>query len=102
MQLRTQYLPVYLAFLAAFVLGCAAAIMAAHPAFADWQGDLRRQLMNEYNCEVAFLTRVEVRKVDGREVVFVRAHCTDKRAFDANRQSEAEPFKVKACDVQAC
>ena len=69
---------------------------------ADWQSDLQRQLEREYNCEIAFLSHLEVRKVDGREVVFVRANCTDKRAFEARRDDPSKPFKIEACDVQAC
>jgi len=72
------------------------------PANADWQDDLQRQLRDDYNCDIVYLSRLEVRDVDGREVIFMRAHCTDKRSFDASRQNEAERFPIKACDVQAC
>jgi len=77
-------------------------VILAGTAHADWQSDLRRQLQDEYNCEIAFLSRLEVRNVDGREVVFVRANCTDKRAFDARRDDPDKPFKIEACDVQSC
>ncbi|HEY6336803.1 MAG TPA: hypothetical protein VI113_13055 [Alphaproteobacteria bacterium] len=76
-------------------------LLAAH-ANADWQDDLQQQLRDDYNCDIAYLSRLAVRDVDGRQVVFVRAHCTDKRSFDASRQNEAERFRIKACDVQAC
>jgi len=76
-------------------------LLAAH-ANADWQDDLQRQLRDDYNCDIAYLSRLEVPNVDGREVIFVRAHCTDKRSFDASRQNDAERFRIKACDVQAC
>jgi hypothetical protein len=76
-------------------------ILAPH-AHADWQSDLQRQLKEEQNCEIAYLSRLEVRTVEGHQVVFVRAHCNDKRSFDASRQSETQKFVIKACDVQAC
>ena len=81
---------------------CLAALLPEAPAYADWQDDLRHQLRDEYNCDIAYLTRLEVRKVEGREIVFVRAHCTDARSFDASPQSDNDRFRIKACDVQAC
>jgi len=83
-------------------LSCLVALLPLAPAHADWQDDLRHQLRDEYNCDIAYLTRLEVRKVEGHEIVFVRAHCTDARSFDASRHSEDERFRIKACDVQAC
>ena len=69
---------------------------------SDWQGELQRQLKEEYNCDVAYLSRMEKRNVEGREIIFVRAHCFDQRSFDATRQGEAERFVIKSCEVQAC
>ena len=77
-------------------------VLTSRPAVADWQGDLQRQLRQDYNCEVSFLSRLEVRRINGQEIVFARAHCTDQRSFDVNRNNEAEAFQVRACDVQAC
>jgi hypothetical protein len=80
------------------------ALSLAAPARADWQSDLRDQLLHEQNCEVLFLSDIEERVVEGQPVVFVRAHCADQRAFDASRTGGAARFKLQACDknVKAC
>ncbi len=83
------------------IIGAASAAgMAAMP--EPWQEELKAQLLHDHNCEVAFYSRIETRKSDGQEIVFARAHCVDRRAFDASRQSANEAFKLKECGVQAC
>jgi len=81
-----------------------AALPLATPTRADWQSDLREQLLQEQNCEVLFLSDIEERVVEGQTIVFVRAHCADQRAFDASRTTGAARFKLQACDknVKAC
>ncbi len=81
-----------------------AALPLATPTRADWQSDLREQLLQEQNCEVLFLSDLEERVVEGQTIVFVRAHCADQRAFDASRTTGAARFKLQACDknVKAC
>jgi len=81
-----------------------AAFSLATPTRADWQSDLREQLLQEQNCEVLFLSDLEEHVVEGQTVVFVRAHCADQRAFDASRTAGAERFKLQACDknVKTC
>jgi hypothetical protein len=81
-----------------------AAFSLATSTRADWQSDLREQLLQEQNCEVLFLSDLEERVVEGQTVVFVRAHCADQRAFDASRTAGAAHFKLQACDkkVKAC
>jgi len=80
------------------------ALSLATPTRADWQSDLREQLLHEQNCEVLFLSDLEERVVEGQTVIFVRAHCADQRAFDASRTDGAARFKLQACDknVKAC
>jgi len=34
---------------------------------------------------------------DGKRVIIAKAHCDDKRAFDATRNSDYEPFQIKEC-----
>ena len=87
---------------AALLLGGLVSAAAMGQVPGNWQSDLRRQLWTEHSCEVAFYSRIDVRTVEGHEVVFARAHCTDKRAFDANRQREDQAFKIQECGVQAC
>ena len=90
------------AMLAASALGGAASALAMGNMPDPWQEELKSQLLREQHCEVAFYSRIEARKSDGQEIVFARAHCVDRRAFDASRQSADEPFKLKECGVQAC
>lgn len=73
-------------------------------AAADWRTDLAEQLSWEHDCEVAFLSGVLEREVDGRAVVIVKAHCEDGRVFDALRQDAFEEFELKDCTAveQAC
>lgn len=86
----------------AVMFGLAGVAGLSASAFADWQSDLVHQLKREQNCEVSFFSRLEERKVAGHEIVFVRAHCKDNRAFDARRNEPGKPFKIQSCDVQAC
>ncbi len=41
-------------------------------------------------------------EVQGRAVLFARAHCEDLRTFDADRVGEAEGFRIEASGVQNC
>jgi hypothetical protein len=73
--------------------------LAAPAAAEGWQDELSRQLDHEEKCTVAFLSQVVERFVDGREVVIAKAHCEDKRAFDAYRDNPRKPFRVTECGV---
>jgi hypothetical protein len=86
----------------AAALAVALVAVLAGPALADWTSDLTRQMLSEHRCEIAYLTNLQVRLVDAEEVVLVRAHCLDGRAFDASRARASTPFKVSECNVRAC
>lgn len=81
-------------------LGLAMAILwTAQPAPAqEWQEQLNEQMLREYDCEVAFLSQVAERMVNGDLVVLAKVHCVDKRTFDAYRDSAFEPFEIHPCE----
>jgi hypothetical protein len=90
--------------LRAFLVGALA--LDAAVASAGWQEDLAVELRVAKGCTVAFLSRVVERSVDGRQVVFAKAHCEDGRVFDASRTDPLLPFDFKECQPpsgpQAC
>lgn len=64
----------------------------------EWQVQLTEQILSEYECEVAFLSQVAERTVNGNQVVLAKVHCVDKRSFDAYRDSAFEPFEIHPCE----
>lgn len=64
-----------------------------------WQAELSEQILQEHDCEVAFLSQVTERPVNGDAVIFAKVHCVDKRTFDAYRDSAFEPFEIHICEV---
>ena len=77
----------------------------AQSAAAQWEDELTRQVDQDEGCEVAFLSHVIEREIDGRQVVMVKVHCTDERDFDALRDDKFKPFQFTACEprnVESC
>ncbi len=75
------------------------ASLAAFPARAqEWQQELTDQVLREFECEVAFLSQVAERTVNGEQVILAKVHCIDKRTFDAYRDSAFKPFEVHPCE----
>ena len=72
----------------------------AAPARAGWEEELAEQIEREHDCKVAFLSRIIERTVEGREVVQVTVHCTDKRSFEAFRPDKRsfEAFRPEESD----
>jgi hypothetical protein len=83
-----------------------ALLLDAGAALAAWQDDLAAEIRATNGCRVAYLSQVVERQVDGRQVVFAKAHCEDGRVFDATRTDVVEPFSFKECQPtvqpQAC
>ncbi|MEO3431015.1 hypothetical protein AAFN88_19330 [Pelagibius sp. CAU 1746] len=80
---------------------CLALPLAAQPAGAQqdgWQSELTEQMQREYDCEVAFLSQVAERSVNGDLVILAKVHCLDKRTFDAYRDSAFGPFEIHPCE----
>lgn len=91
--------------------GCALGLslicaLAAGPVSAQqeelWVQLLRQQLSDEKNCELNFTTNEKRYELGGQQMVEARAHCLDKRAFDARWLPDAERFEVRECDTEAC
>ncbi len=76
------------------ILAAAGPVSAAEP---GWQTKLTRQLAAEEGCTVAFYSQISVVRQNGREIIAARAHCEDRRAFDATRISPAEVFDLREC-----
>lgn len=66
---------------------------------ADWHEELSLQIGEDESCQVAFMSQVVERTVEGRRVIMVKVHCEDKRSFDAIRRGDDEAFKFTACEV---
>jgi hypothetical protein len=83
-----------------------ATLLLAAPAAAEnvpeWRQQLEFQLRKEYDCEVNYLSNVEVKIIDGDETVLARAHCMDHRAFDVSRPGTGRPFTITECTVLSC
>ena len=86
-----------------WVLGFA--LMPLSVVAQEWQPELTDQMLRDHDCEVAFYSQVTEREVNGNQVVLAKVHCTDKRSFDAYRDSAIEPFEIHPCekpDNKAC
>ena len=71
----------------------------------EWQEDMSAAIEFEHGCEVAFLSHVVERPVEGDLIVMAKVHCVDQRSFDAVRMTRATDFEFKECtlrDKQSC
>jgi len=66
---------------------------------ADWHDELARQIAHDEGCEVAFVSQVIERDVNGKRLIMAKVHCEDKRSFDALRVSDDFAVEFKACEV---
>ena len=85
------------------VLVCALAVLSAPLPLvaqdaAGWQDSLNEQMLRDHDCEVAFLSQVAEREVNGDLVILAKVHCIDKRTFDAYRNSAFKPFEIHPCE----
>jgi hypothetical protein len=67
-----------------------------------WQQDLAEQMIDEFDCRVAYFTNVVEREVDGQRTVFAKVHCEDKRAYDAVLDPSDPFFQIRECELDAC
>ncbi len=65
-----------------------------------WQRILSADIEFEHGCEVAYLSQVVEREVDGDLMVMAKVHCVDQRAFDAIRMRSADAFEFKECTLR--
>lgn len=79
-----------------------AVVNSAFAQEVGWQADLRKQLLAEKDCELNYLTDSKTYELLGKQTIEVRAHCKDKRAFDAARSGDDKVFELKSCEVVTC
>ena len=87
-----------------FARAALAVALLAAPAAAigqdvlDWQPELNTRLLRDRGCKVMFYSGVVDRVLEGgKRLIIAKAHCEDKRAFDAIRNSDYEAFQIKEC-----
>ena len=75
-------------------------LLAAGPAAAQsgWQEQLTMEILIVHGCEVAFLSNVVEREVNGVPLVMAKAHCDDRRVYDARRDDPDKSFTFSRCD----
>jgi len=83
---------------AALVLFLASSLAASPASAQEWQPELTDQMLRDHDCEVAFLSQVAERNVNGDLIVLAKVHCVDKRTFDAYRNSAFGPFEIHPCE----
>jgi len=77
----------------------AATLLAPSGGAADeWQTKLNEVMLRDHDCEVAFLSQVAEREVNGDLVILAKVHCVDKRTFDVYRESAFKPFEIHPCE----
>lgn len=65
-----------------------------------WQRVLSADIEFEHGCEVAYLSQVVEREVEGDLMVIAKVHCVDQRTFDAIRMRSADAFEFKECTLR--
>lgn len=88
-------------------LGLAAFLLAllARPSGGQeevWTVLLRDQLLTEKQCELNYTTNLRKFELAGQQALDVRAHCKDKRAFDASWRPEEQRYYFKQCEPVVC
>jgi hypothetical protein len=82
-------------------LGLALANVSSGWAQSAWQAELAQEIVRAQACEVAYLSHVVERVVDGKQVIIAKVHCVDGRVFDASRMDELESFQFNECRAEA-
>ncbi len=65
-----------------------------------WQRVLSADIEFEHGCEVAYLSQVVERELDGDLMVIAKVHCVDQRTFDATRMRSSDAFEFKECTLR--
>ena len=80
--------------------GIASGAPAAQPEAPEWQEDMSAAIEFQHDCEVAFISHVVERPVEGDLIVMAKVHCVDQRSFDAVRMTRAADFEFKECTLR--
>jgi len=86
--------------LTAFVVFLCLLVAGNTPARAEWQDQVSAEAEAELGCDVAYLSHIVERSIDGKPLVMVKVHCMDQRSFDAVRYDKMEPFKFEECTTR--
>ena len=80
------------------------AVSIAPPANAEeaWRVLLEEQLLRQEKCQVSYLTDLLVTGTGEDVSVRARAHCEDKRSFDAHLPSGGAKYEISACKPTYC
>lgn len=84
---------------ASLAMAASALAQSADPA---WLDDLRYDIAAQLQCEISYIVRLQEGQLGAQRTYEARVQCADGRMFDASRIGEAEAFKFKACEIQAC
>lgn len=66
----------------------------------EWEQELTFEIEAEHACDVAFLSHVLERQVNGVQVIIAKAHCMDQRSYDAQRLHPLDAFTFTECEAQ--
>ena len=83
---------------AVVVVALVVATLWPRPAGGQWQVELAEQILQEQECEIAFLSQVKESDEQGGRNLAAKVHCLDKRSFDAHRSDDFEPFTFDECE----
>ncbi len=84
---------------AALVLAVCAGLAGPAQSEETWKVLLEQQLMEAEQCRLNYLTDVSESATDG---IKAKAHCEDKRSFDAIRAPGKDKFEISACKPTYC
>ncbi len=83
------------------ILAIALGVATPSPAEENgWQRILSADIEFEHGCEVAYMSQVVEREVEGDLMVIAKVHCVDQRTFDAIRMRNADAFEFKECTLR--
>lgn len=86
--------------LAVFLLAAMAGSLGAQEEV--WTVLLRDQLLAEMQCELNYTTNLRKFELAGQQALDVRAHCKDKRSFDASWRPEKQRYEFRQCEPVVC
>lgn len=67
-----------------------------------WQLTLQRQLLNEKQCNLNYLTNVKVQTLGAIESIEARAHCMNGVAYDVQSMHGTPMFEIRECGITIC
>lgn len=67
-----------------------------------WAILLGDQLLAEKKCELNYTTNLRKFELSGQQALDVRAHCKDKRAFDASWLPDKQRYELRQCEPLVC